>query len=92
MCSRYMYVTVDLRLNIVFMFVAQLRSSFTKAFSRGSSVGGTGKKSKAGSVNDVDGDAMSLRSDASVPNSPMIHGPTLSMPNTPVHGSSSNSQ
>ena len=53
------------------------------------------KVNKAGSVNDVDGDAMSVRSEVSVTGSPMVQGHgghALSMPNTPVHSSTSGSQ
>ena len=57
-----------------------LRSSFTKAFSRGSTSSKKGRQ-----VSEV-GDAMSLRSDTSAATAP------LSLPNTPVRGSGSIAQ
>ncbi|KAK2184563.1 hypothetical protein NP493_260g00024 [Ridgeia piscesae] len=57
-----------------------LRSSFSKAFSR--------KKGKQMSMSDVEPDTTSLRSDLSLPNSPMLHVPHQSMmsaPTSPIH-------
>ena len=60
----------------------QLRSSFSKAFSRK-------KSGKQMSMSDVEGDTTSLRSDLSLPSSPMLHvphQPMMSAPTSPIHG------
>ncbi|ELU14587.1 hypothetical protein CAPTEDRAFT_180541 [Capitella teleta] len=70
-----------------------LRSSFSKAFSapKGSTPKQPGtKKCKNGSMSDVEPDTASMRSDFSVPNSPLLMAPhAMSMPTTPVKSSHS---
>ncbi|KAK2148133.1 hypothetical protein LSH36_513g01022 [Paralvinella palmiformis] len=60
-----------------------LRSSFSKAFSRK-------KNGKGSSMSDAELDNQSIRSDASVPNSPLLAIPhPMSMPTTPIKTSNS---
>jgi hypothetical protein len=74
-------------------FSFQLRSSFSKAFSTPKAAAApkaNGKKSKTGSMSDVEPDTTSTRSDFSVPNSPLLMAPhAMSMPTTPVKSSHS---
>ena len=64
-------------LNWLDNFVLQLRSSFSKAFSS------KNKKNKQGSASDVEPETQSLRSDLSVPNSPLLQG-AHTVPATPT--------
>jgi hypothetical protein len=76
----------------ILRFRPQLRSSFSKAFGGGSGNNTDKKKKKNGSASDADMDSVSLRSEASVPNSPLLTIPhPMTAPSTPIKGSHSSS-